>query len=91
MQNQRILARISVAKNHQGDLGYFDLVESLNNFGLKKDKEFGSLTFFNVGTKITIENKKYKIKEIQTLFYDHISIGEELEYNFEILYFVEPA
>ena len=101
MEQNGILARVSIGRNKAGDIAYIYQYDLLNEIGLEKDNFFTNQTIIKIGTILTINDEKFKVVEIQTTFYDHLvdmsnpagfnltGVGELLNYNFEIIYFVE--
>ena len=101
MEAESIKTRISIGKQEQGDIAYiydFNLLKILN---VKSDDFFTNSMILDIGTEIEIGEKRYKINEIRTVFYDKTydmsnppginiyGIGQPLNFNFEIMYFVD--
>jgi len=103
MKENGILARVSIGRNKAGDISYIYQYNLLNEIGLKKDSFFTDQTIIKTGTILTINDEKFKVVEIQTTFFDHLvdmsnppgynltGVGEALNYNFEIIYFVDKV
>lgn len=103
MEAQNIKARIAIGRDEAGDIAYiydFNLIKSLN---VPPDKFFTNSAFFDIGTEIEIQEQTYRIKKIRTVFYNKTfdmsnppgvnvyGIGKLLDFNFEVLYFVEDV
>ncbi len=94
MNTEMIKARISIGKTEQGDIAFIYDFNFLKTFNVKHDDFFIRQTFLDVGTVFELNEQHYKISEIRTVFYDEMHSygnGEQFDYNFEIMLFVEEV
>lgn len=69
--NSSINSRIAIRDVNGGDIAYIYQHDILKKLGLEKDKEFTTYTFLDIGTIITLEDIRYEIKNIRSLFLDN--------------------
>lgn len=99
MENQPILARISIGIHEEGDKGFIYDFNTLKSFKAEMNDKMIHLC---VDSEFEFNEKKYKVTGIETIFYDHLKqkalhqagvniygIDEIQDYNIEIMYFVE--
>jgi hypothetical protein len=101
MNPESIKTRISIGKQKQGDIAFiydFNLLEQLN---VAPDAILTNCHSLSIDSEFKFNEKEYKVIEINPIVYDKTKdmanppgvniygIGEPLDYNFEIILFVE--
>lgn len=96
-----ILGRIRVKHTKGAEILYTTDKSELENFGLEHDKEFKDIRVMKIGTEIKIDERKYRVNDIYTYFYDDTNDNDETKgtslicdgnkhpFNFDITYYVE--
>lgn len=103
MQPENIKTRISIGREEAGDIAYIYDYNLLKILNIPEDNFFNGEYFLDIGSEFELNDENFRIKTIRTVFHDHTfdmeskplpgvnaySIGEQLNFNFEIMYFVE--
>jgi len=99
----QILGRIRIKHVKGADILYTTDKDLLEDFGLEHDKEFQDIRVINKGTEIHIDDKRYRVVDMYTYFYDGtydndenkgmslIGGGDRHPFNFDITYYVETV
>ena len=97
-----ILARVRFINILGAEICYVYHNESLKQMGISPSESDHSITFIQIGTELTIDERPYKVVRINTIFHKDTyevenygtsvsSFDEQMPFNFEIIYFVENA
>jgi hypothetical protein len=99
----KILGRIRIKHVKGADILYTTDKSVLENFGLEHDKEFQDIRVIKNGTELQIDDKRYRVVDMYTYFYDEtydndenkgislIGAGDRYAFNFDITYYVETV
>ena len=99
----QILGRIRIKHVNGADILYTTDKGLLEDFGLEYDTEFQDIRVINKGTEIQIDDKRYRVVDMYTYFYDGthdnyenkgmslIGGGVRHPFNFDITYYVETV
>jgi len=97
-----ILTRIKIEHVQGADIAYFYEKEILDQIGLIPTDFDPNETFFNVGDEFEFGERRYRVVNIYSKFFNQIhephdyganiyGVGEQQSFNFQITYEVENA
>ena len=102
MEQEAFKTRVVVSRHKEADVKVIYDFNGLKRLKVEHDDYFKKYTFLKVGTEIEIDERRYKITQIDTLYYAKTidmsnpagmsatgEVGKPTDINFEVSYWVE--